>query len=63
MKKRTISHQRQAELFGEAQPNEDRTPCNLPADQSQKLEVAVGELLLDAVSKIKREQEGGDHDA
>src|SRR3954447_17515815 len=38
-------------------------PMQLTGGPEQKLEVAVGELLLDAVSKIKREQEGGDHDA
>jgi hypothetical protein len=62
MKEQTRSNQRQAELFGEPQPNKNSTPCKLPADQSQKLEVALGDLLLDAVTKIKR-GEGGDRDA
>lgn len=58
MKKRTRSNQRQAELFFEPQPNENPTRCKLPAEQSQKLEVAVGELLLDAVTKINRGERG-----
>jgi hypothetical protein len=62
MKNRTRSHHRQRELFSKQQLNQDPTPSALPVDQSQKLEVAVGELLLDAVSKIKREK-GGEHDA
>lgn len=62
MKERTRSNQRQAELFGEPQTNENPIPYKLSADQSQKLEIAVGELLLDAATKIKR-GEGGERDA
>lgn len=62
MKERTRSNQRQAELFGEPQQNANPSPCKLPADLSQKLEVAVGELLLDAATRIKR-GEGGERDA
>jgi hypothetical protein len=61
MKKRARSNQRQAELFSEPQSNESPSLFAVPADRSQELEAALGELLLKAVSKIEHGK-GGEHD-
>jgi hypothetical protein len=61
MKKRARSNQRQAELFSEPQSNDSPSLFDVPADRSQELEAALGELLLKAVSKIEHGK-GGEHD-
>ncbi len=61
MKKRTRSNQKQAELFSEPQSNDSSSLLDVPADRTLKLEAALGELLLKAVSKIEHGK-GSNHD-
>jgi hypothetical protein len=61
MKKRARSNQTQAELFIEPQPTDGPSLFDVPEERSLELEAAVGELLLNVVSKI-RHGRGGEHD-
>ncbi len=61
MKQRTRTNRMQARLFDELEQNAP-SRLEIPADRSLELEAAVGELLLNAVSKSEGET-GDDHDA
>ena len=61
MKKRARSNQTQAELFSEPQSTDGPSLLDVPEERSLELEAAIGELLLNAVSKI-RHGRGNEHD-